>query len=336
MLQNWHAFFFNSFDAWGFVTIDKPPLGFWFQVVSAKIFGYNGLSLMLPQALAGVLSVAVLYRFVACAFGQVAGLLAALALALMPVNVAANRNNIDSTLVLFLLLGAWAVLRDAETGRLRLLLLCAALIGLGSNYPASFPTARCALVHEFRVVRPGLGVTEGQPRLLRAVVAGDARVVTVQAFGGQQTLPATSGTRYYLATATPSGTLAVGQHVAVATIRSDPSAATSVTVVPSAALYVSVRRSVLGGVGGAGGLAVRAMAAQAGSAALSRVAMADLVDRGRAATVAPASTAGPVVVEAMAVVAALVARAAPPWSARSAGWALARSRSRRRPARRAR
>ena len=134
MLESWHNFIFNSFDPGGFVTIDKPPVGFWLQVASAKIFGYSGLSLMLPQALAGVLSVAVLYRLVSRSFGAGAGLLAALALAVMPVNVAANRNNIiDSTLVLVLLFGAWAVLRAAETGKLRWLLLCAFLVGVGFN-----------------------------------------------------------------------------------------------------------------------------------------------------------------------------------------------------------
>jgi 4-amino-4-deoxy-L-arabinose transferase-like glycosyltransferase len=45
-----------------------------------------------------------------------------------------SRNNIiDGTLVLVTLLGAWAVLRAAETGRLRWLLLCAVLVGLGFN-----------------------------------------------------------------------------------------------------------------------------------------------------------------------------------------------------------
>ncbi len=134
MLQNWHAFFFNSFDPQGFVTIDKPPLGFWLQVVSAKIFGYSGLSLMLPQAIAGVLSVALLYHLVARTFGALAGLLAALVLAVMPVSVAANRNNIiDSLLVLTVLAGAWAVIRAAETGRLRWLVLTGVLVGLGFN-----------------------------------------------------------------------------------------------------------------------------------------------------------------------------------------------------------
>src|SRR5713226_9939659 len=41
MLDNLHNFFFVSFDPGGFVTLDKPPLGFWLQVVSAKFFGFT-------------------------------------------------------------------------------------------------------------------------------------------------------------------------------------------------------------------------------------------------------------------------------------------------------
>lgn len=134
MLLNWHNFFFNAFDPAGFVTIDKPPLGFWFQVLSAKIFGYNGVSLLLPQALAAVGSVAVLNHLVGRVFGRPAGLLAAFFLALTPVLVASSRSNIiDTTLVFFLLLGAWAVSKAAETGKLRWLLLTAVLVGIGFN-----------------------------------------------------------------------------------------------------------------------------------------------------------------------------------------------------------
>ncbi len=134
MMQNWHNFFFNSFDPGGFVTIDKPPLGFWLQVVSVKIFGFNGVALMLPQAIAGVLSVALLYYLVRRVFGAAAGLLAALALAITPISVVASRNNIiDGTLVFTVLLGAWAVTRAVETGKLRWLLLCALFVGLGFN-----------------------------------------------------------------------------------------------------------------------------------------------------------------------------------------------------------
>ncbi len=134
MLDSWHNFFFVSFDPGGFVSIDKPPLGFWLQAASAKIFGFTPFSVFLPQALAGVLSVILLYYLVRRHFGVVAGLLAALALAISPISVLTNRNNtIDSTLVLVMLLGAWAVLRAAESGKLRWLLLCAVFVGLGFN-----------------------------------------------------------------------------------------------------------------------------------------------------------------------------------------------------------
>jgi hypothetical protein len=96
MSLSWHNFFFASFDPAGFVTIDKPPLGFWFQVASVTLFGFSGTSLLLPEALAGVLSVLVLYWLVAATFGQVAGLVAALGLATTPISVVTARNNQNS------------------------------------------------------------------------------------------------------------------------------------------------------------------------------------------------------------------------------------------------
>ncbi|MBA2678859.1 MAG: glycosyltransferase family 39 protein, partial [Ktedonobacteraceae bacterium] len=134
MLTSWHNFFFVSFDPGGFVTVDKPPLALWIQAASAKIFGFSGFSLLLPQALAGILSVYVLYRLVRRTFGPAAGLLAALALVLTPISVVMNRdNNMDTLLVLTLLLGAWCVLKASEMGSLRWLLLSVLLVGLGFN-----------------------------------------------------------------------------------------------------------------------------------------------------------------------------------------------------------
>ena len=134
MLQSWHNFFFVSFDPGGFVTVDKPPLGFWIQAASAKIFGFSGFSILLPEALAGVLSVGLLYILVRRHFGALAGLLAALALAIMPISVVTNRNNtIDSLLVLCSLAAAWATLRAAERGSFRWLALAGLLVGLGFN-----------------------------------------------------------------------------------------------------------------------------------------------------------------------------------------------------------
>jgi len=134
MLTSWHNFFFVSLDSGGFVSIDKPPVAFWLQAASAKVFGFSGIALLLPEALAGVVSVLLLYFVVARSFGQPAGLLASLALAVTPVAVLVNRSNlIESVLVLTLLLAAWAVLRATEAGRLRWLLLSALLVGIGFN-----------------------------------------------------------------------------------------------------------------------------------------------------------------------------------------------------------
>jgi len=134
MGDNWHNFFFASFDPGGFVTIDKPPLGFWLQTMSTKIFGFTPFSIFLPQALCGVLAVLLLYSLVRRHFGVVAGLLAALALAVSPISVVTNRNNtIDGTLALALLLAAWAVIHASETGKLRWLLLSGVFVGLGFN-----------------------------------------------------------------------------------------------------------------------------------------------------------------------------------------------------------
>src|SRR5918912_491013 len=133
MLTSWSNFFFVSFDS-GFVSVDKPPLGLWVQAASAYLLGFHGWALLLPQALAGVLCVALIYHLVRRTFGPVAGLLAALVLALTPIVVVTSRNNTqDMLLVLTLLLATWALFRATEKGSLRLLLLAMFLVGLGFN-----------------------------------------------------------------------------------------------------------------------------------------------------------------------------------------------------------
>jgi 4-amino-4-deoxy-L-arabinose transferase-like glycosyltransferase len=133
-LESWHNLFFNAFDPAGFVSVDKPPVAFWLQTLSARIFGFGTASVLLPQMLEGVAAVALLYWLVRRRFGVAAGLLAALFLALSPVDVAVDRsNNTESCLVLVLLLAAWAMIRALESGWLAPLLLAAALVGLGFN-----------------------------------------------------------------------------------------------------------------------------------------------------------------------------------------------------------
>jgi len=56
MLQSWHNFFFVTADPGGSVSVDKPPVGLWFQAISAYVFGVNGFGVLLPQIVAGILS----------------------------------------------------------------------------------------------------------------------------------------------------------------------------------------------------------------------------------------------------------------------------------------
>jgi 4-amino-4-deoxy-L-arabinose transferase-like glycosyltransferase len=134
MLQSWHNFFFVAAEPGGSVSVDKPPLGLWLETLSAYLLGVSGFSVVLPQLIAGLLSIVVLYHLVRRRYGVAPGLLAALALALTPVVIATERNNtIDSTLILTLLLAAWAFIQATETGRLRTLLIGAALVGIGFN-----------------------------------------------------------------------------------------------------------------------------------------------------------------------------------------------------------
>ncbi|HEY2992121.1 MAG TPA: glycosyltransferase family 39 protein [Methylomirabilota bacterium] len=134
MAASAHNFFYASFDPAGFISVDKPPLGLWVQVASVKLLGFHGLAVLLPQALEGIAAVWILFHLVRARFGAPAGLLAALFLALTPVSVAIDRSsNLDSALVLVLLLASGALLRAAESGDRRWLVAAFALIGLGFN-----------------------------------------------------------------------------------------------------------------------------------------------------------------------------------------------------------
>ena len=134
MMTNWHNFFFASFDPGGFVSVDKPALGLWLQVLSAKIFGFYGWSLILPEALAAVVSVAIVYHLAKRSHGKSSGLLSALVFSVTPILIAVSRsNNLDSSLIMTLLFAVWALIAAAEKGSLKHLILAMALVGIGSN-----------------------------------------------------------------------------------------------------------------------------------------------------------------------------------------------------------
>jgi 4-amino-4-deoxy-L-arabinose transferase-like glycosyltransferase len=134
MLHSWHNFFFVAADPNGLITVDKPPLGLWLQALSAKLFGFAPLSLLVPEGICAVLAVGLIYRIVAPRFGKIAGLASALALAVFPSFVAVSRDNgIDPLLILLMLAACAAGLAAIDSGRLRTLLWCGVLAGLAFN-----------------------------------------------------------------------------------------------------------------------------------------------------------------------------------------------------------
>ena len=128
--ESWKAAFFGSIDRASFITVDKPPAALWVQELSAKIFGLSSWSILLPEALAGVASVMILYRLVRKWAGDTAAVLASLAFALTPAAVLMFRfNNPDPVMTLLLLLGAAGLWAAIETGRTRWLVISGGLVG---------------------------------------------------------------------------------------------------------------------------------------------------------------------------------------------------------------
>ncbi|MGH3531757.1 MAG: ArnT family glycosyltransferase [Mycobacterium sp.] len=118
--QSWKAWLFGSLDPGNAITVDKPPAAMWVMGLSARLFGFSAWSMLLPQALMGVGSVALLYGAVRRAGGPIAGLLAGALLALTPVAALMFRyNDPDALLVLLLVAAGYCTIRalDRSSGR---------------------------------------------------------------------------------------------------------------------------------------------------------------------------------------------------------------------------
>ena len=134
MLVNPTNFFFGAYDPVGVVTVDKPPVALWVQAISAKIFGFSGLSLLIPQGLMGVVTVGILFFLLRPWFGRLPSLMAAFLLAITPIGIAVDRDNLpDSLLTLLLVLAAWAIQKSCTFGQTRWLFWSMVLVGIGFN-----------------------------------------------------------------------------------------------------------------------------------------------------------------------------------------------------------
>lgn len=129
--RSWRAFFFGSADAANFISVDKPPLSLWVMGMSARIFGFNAWSLLVPQALEGVAAVGLLFATIRRWFSDVAALLAAFVMAATPVAVLMFRyNNPDALLTLLLVAAAYATVRSIEHASTKWLVIAAFVLGM--------------------------------------------------------------------------------------------------------------------------------------------------------------------------------------------------------------
>jgi 4-amino-4-deoxy-L-arabinose transferase-like glycosyltransferase len=175
MTLSWHNFFFGAFEPGGSVSIDKPPVDLWLQVASVKLFGFTSTTLKLPEVFAGIASVPLLFAVVWRIWSAPAGLVAALALAVLPVDVITSRSDtMDCVMMALIVLALLLLVRAAETGRNRWLFGSAAVLGVAFDVK----------LLESLVALPGLAVfaylgLRGAPprRLARLAAAGALYVV---------------------------------------------------------------------------------------------------------------------------------------------------------------
>jgi 4-amino-4-deoxy-L-arabinose transferase-like glycosyltransferase len=130
------AWLFAAVDAPGFITVDKPPADNWWMGLWANLFGFSPWSMLVPQAVLGIATVALLVFTVRRWSGPGAALVAGVVLALTPVAVIMFRfDDPDPMLTFLLVAAAYALVRAVDAAARRAgtwwLVACGLLIGLG-------------------------------------------------------------------------------------------------------------------------------------------------------------------------------------------------------------
>lgn len=177
MSKSWHAFWYGALDSAGFVTVDKPPLSMWVQALAVKAFGFHSMTVLVPQVLAGVGAVVLVYLTLVRRWGRWAATVGSMALAVTPISVMVNHsNNTDAILTFCMTATVFAAVRAAETNRWRWMVASALMFG------ASFTTKMLAAVP----VLPALvlAITLGSTVLWRKralMVAGASAIAVASA-----------------------------------------------------------------------------------------------------------------------------------------------------------
>jgi 4-amino-4-deoxy-L-arabinose transferase-like glycosyltransferase len=182
MALSWHNFFFGAFEPGGSVSIDKPPVDLWLQVASVKLVGFSATSLKLPEALAGTAAVPLLFLAVRRMWSTSAGLAAAVAQAVLPIEVLTSRSDtMDGVMMALIVLALYLIVRANERGSSAWLLAGAAALGIAFDVK----------LLESLVALPGLAVLAylGLPgsrkrRLLQLTAAAAVYVVVALAWLG--------------------------------------------------------------------------------------------------------------------------------------------------------
>jgi 4-amino-4-deoxy-L-arabinose transferase-like glycosyltransferase len=177
---SWHNFFFGAFEPGGSVSIDKPPIDLWLQVASVKLVGFSNTSLKLPEALAGTAAVPLLFLAVRRLWSTRAGLAAAVAQAVLPIEVITSRSDtMDGVMMALIVLALYLIVRSSERGSSVWLLAGAAALGIAFDVK----------LLESLVALPGLAVLAylGLPgshkrRLLQLTAAAAVYVVVALAW----------------------------------------------------------------------------------------------------------------------------------------------------------
>ena len=128
---SWHNFFFGAFEPGGSVSIDKPPVDLWLQVGSVKVLGFSSTTLKVPEILAGIVAVPLLFAAVRRMWSTGAGLAAAVVLAVLPVEVITSRSDtMDAVMMALIVLALLLLIHAIESGSTGWLLGAAAALGV--------------------------------------------------------------------------------------------------------------------------------------------------------------------------------------------------------------
>ena len=167
MSLSWHNFLYGALEPSAQISIDKTPVDLWLQVASTQLLGFSSTSLRLPPAIAGTVSVLLLYDLVRRGYGRPAGLAAAGAFAVLPTAVLTSRSDtMDSVMSMLLILAAWLVVQARHGRRGR------AVIGAGAVAGLAFEVK----LFEGAVALPALGLLAWLA--LDAPAAGKLRTLT--------------------------------------------------------------------------------------------------------------------------------------------------------------